>query len=88
MWRFNQDAFASRIHLSVWGNRNKQGKFDWAGAVLDSAIISGITLCTGLGTLASSGAFSPEGLVVLFSAVGVEFLSLLAAKRRLLAKPC
>lgn len=54
------------------GHRDKQGKFDWASAVLDALIISGITFFTGLGTLASSAAISPTSFCVLLSAVETE----------------
>jgi hypothetical protein len=68
MLKLNYEVLTSKIHLSVRGHTNKQGKFDWTSAVLDAGIISGITLFTGLGTLASSAAkdlvcklFTPEG---------------------------
>jgi hypothetical protein len=83
MWVLNRELITSKIYLSVKGQRSKNGKFDWSGAVLDSAIISGITLFTGLGTLASSGGLSATGVCVLFSAVGAEFLGILATKRGL-----
>jgi hypothetical protein len=74
MLKPNYQEFVCKIHLSMRGHRDKQGKFDWTSAVLDALIISGITFFTGLGTLASSTAISPESLCVLLSAVGAEFL--------------
>ena len=68
------------------GHSDKRGKFDWTSAVLDAAIINGITFFTGLGTLASSCAITPESLCVLLSAVGAEFLGILATKRGLVQK--
>jgi hypothetical protein len=70
------------------GQRDKKGKFDWSSAVLDAGIISGITLFTGLGTLASSSAISFTSVCVLLSAVGAEFLGILATKRGLVQKNC
>ncbi len=88
MLKLNYETLACKIHLSMRGQRDKKGKFDWSGAVLDAGIISGITLFTGLGTLASSAAISPTSLCVLFSAVGAEFLGILATKRGLVQKNC
>jgi hypothetical protein len=51
--KLNFEVLTSKIHISVRGHTNKQGKFDWTSAVLDAGIISGIILFTGLGTLAS-----------------------------------
>jgi hypothetical protein len=86
MLKLNYENFVCKIHLSMRGHRDKQGKFDWASAVLDAGIISGITFFTGLGTLASSCAITPESLCVLLSAVGAEFLGILATKRGLVQK--
>ena len=86
MLRLNYEVIAIKIHLSLRGQRDKQGKFDWSGAVLDAGIISGITFFTGLGTLACSAAISPTSLSVLLSAVGAEFLGILATKRGLVEK--
>jgi len=86
MLKPNYGNFVCKIHLSMRGHRDKEGKFDWASAVLDAAIISGITFFTGLGTLASSAAISPISLCVLLSAVGAEFLGILATKRGLVQK--
>ncbi len=86
MFKLNYDEFLCKIHLSMRGHRDKQGKFDWNSAVLDAGIISGITFFTGLGTLASSAAISSTSLCVLLSAVGTEFLGILATKRGLVQK--
>jgi hypothetical protein len=86
MLKLNYEEFVGKIHLSMRGHHNKQGKFDWASAVLDASIISGITFFTGVGTLASSCAIWPESLCVLLSAVGAEFLGILATKRGLVQK--
>ena len=86
MLKLNYEEFVGKIHLSMRGHHNKQGKFDWASAVLDASIISGITFFTGLGTLASSCAITPDSLCVLLSAVGAEFLGILATKRGLVQK--
>ncbi len=88
MLKLNYESVTCRIHLSLKGHKDKQGKFDWTGAVLDASIISGITFFTGLGTLASSCAISPMSLCVLLSAVGAEFLGILATKRGLVQKAC
>jgi hypothetical protein len=86
MLKLNYEEFVGKIHLSMRGHNNRQGKFDWTSAVLDASIISGITFFTGLGTLASSYAITPESLCVLLSAVGAEFLGILATKRGLVQK--
>jgi len=88
MLKLNYEEFACKIHLSMRGHRDKQGKFDWASAVLDALIISGITFFTGLGTLASSAAISSTSLCVLLSAVGAEFLGILATNRGIVQKSC
>ncbi len=86
MLKVNYDEFVGKIHLSMRGHCDKQGKFDWTSAVMDAAIISGITFFTGLGTLASSYAITSNSLCVLLSAVGAEFLGILATKRGLVKK--
>jgi len=83
MFTVNRELIISKIQLSLRGQRTQKGKFDWTSAVLDAAIISGITLCTGLGTLASSNALTANSACILFSAVGAEFLGILATKRGL-----
>lgn len=86
MLKLDYEVLASKIHLSLKGHRDSKGNFDWTSAVLDAGIISGITFFTGLGTLASSAAISPMSLCVLLSAVGAEFLGILATKRGLVQK--
>jgi hypothetical protein len=86
MLRLNYEVIASKIHLSLRGQTDSEGKFDWHEAILDAGIISGITFFTGLGTLASSAAISLTSFCVLLSAVGTEFLGILAAKRGLIQK--
>jgi hypothetical protein len=86
VFKLNYETLTYKIHLSLRGQKDKKGKFDWSGAVLDAGIISGITFFTGLGTLASSAAISPTSICVLLSAVGAEFLGILATKRGLVQK--
>jgi hypothetical protein len=86
VFKLNYETLTCKIHLSLRGQKDKKGKFDWSGAVLDAGIISGITFFTGLGTLTSSAAISPTSLCVLLSAVGAEFLGILATKRGLVQK--
>jgi hypothetical protein len=88
MLKLNYETLTCKIHLSVRGQKDNKGKFDWSSAILDAGIISGITLFTGLGTLASSCALTPMSICVLFSAVGAEFLGILATKRGLVQKNC
>lgn len=76
-------GITSKIQLSLKGSVKPDGKFDWGSAVLDSAILSGITFCSGLGALAAAGAVSSTGLIVLVSTVGAEFLGIIATKRGL-----
>ncbi|MCL2172109.1 MAG: hypothetical protein LBH62_03615 [Nitrososphaerota archaeon] len=85
MFSFN-DSFnklVNRIHLSFKGSRTVDGKFDWKNAILDAAIISGINLFTGLGTLAAIGDLDINALFVLVATVGAEFLGVITAKRGL-----
>ena len=86
MLKLNYEDLVCKIHLSIRGQRDAKGKFDWSSAILDAGIISGITFFTGLGTLASSAAISPMSLCVLLSAVGAEFLGIMATKRGLVQK--
>jgi hypothetical protein len=88
VFRPNYEALACKVHLSFKGRRNKHGRFDWGEAVIDAGIISGLSFFTGLGALAASGSVSVVGGVVLLCACGAEFLSILAAKRRLIPKSC
>jgi hypothetical protein len=85
MFSFNAsfNKWVNRVHLSFRGSRTVNGKFDWKNAVLDAAIICGINLFTGLGTLAAIGDLDINALFVLISAVGAEFLGVIAAKRGL-----
>jgi hypothetical protein len=39
----NYEEFVCKIHLSMIGHKDKQGKVDWASAVLNALIIGGIT---------------------------------------------
>lgn len=80
-----REFLVSHIQLSLRGQKIDNGDFDWVNAVLDAAIFSGITLCTGLGTLASSNALSATSVGVLVCAVLAEFLGILATKRGLVA---
>jgi len=73
----------NRVYLSFRGSRTVDGRFDWTNAVVDAAIICGINLFTGLGTLAAVGNLDINALFVLVSAVGAEFLGVIAAKRGL-----
>ena len=65
MLKLNYEEFACKIHLSMRGHRDKQGKFDWASAVLDALIISGITFFTGLDFGILVLAISPTSFCVL-----------------------
>ena len=84
MYSLDRTIFENKIHLSVKGRRKQNGKFDWAEATCDSALISGITLCTGLGSLAASNAITTGSMVILLTAVVAEFLGFIAAKRGLI----
>jgi hypothetical protein len=76
-------SFSGRIHLSIRGQRDARGRFDWQEACLDASIISGMTFFSGLGALAAAHAINLDGLIVLLCLTGGEFLSVLAAKRKL-----
>ena len=77
-------ALRCNVTLSVRGRRAANGEFDWKNAVMDALLISGGTFFAGLGALAAQG-ISLEGFVVLVSATGLEFVSVLAVKRNLTA---
>jgi hypothetical protein len=73
----------NRVYLSFSVSRSVDGKFDWKNAVVDAVVICGVNLFTGLGTLAAVGEVDIKALFVLVSAVGAEFLGVIAAKRGL-----
>lgn len=76
-------TLSSYVHLSIKGRRTAEGRFDWGEAAVDAGIISGLTFFTGLGALAAGHAVNVDGLLVLFCSTGAEFLSVVAAKRKL-----
>lgn len=83
MLKLNRSLITSRIHLSIKGQLTSDGKFDWKEASTDAGVLSSITLFAGLGALAASGALNLLGIVVLLSAVGSEFMGIIATKRGL-----
>jgi hypothetical protein len=88
MLKLDYESFACKIHLSLRGRRNKQGKFDWSEACVDGGILCGITFCTSLGGLAAAGSLNIASLLVVGCATAGEFLLFLASKRGLVQRPC
>ncbi len=88
MFKLNYEALACKIHLSLRGQRNSEGKFDWSEACIDGAILCGITGCTNLGILVATHNVTQDGLIILGTAILGEFLLFLATKRRLVPKKC
>jgi len=84
MWKFNSSSFFCKITLTVQGRRTVEGKFDWENACADAAILSGITLCSGIAALAGSQALTLNSFCILACTVGGEFLGFLAVKRGLI----
>jgi hypothetical protein len=82
------ESLTCKVNLSVRGRRNKHGKFDLGEAAIDAGIMSGLSFFTGLGGLAAGNSINPVTLTVVVCAAAVEFLSILAVKRRLIVKSC
>lgn len=59
---------------------NSEESFDWADAVADSAIMSGITFFS---TLAATSVIGQSSLVAAGIAAALQFFTILAIKRKL-----
>jgi hypothetical protein len=69
--------------LSVKGQNDSNGKFDWANAIVDAAILALFTLFTTLGGLGITGGITARDLLAAGIAAGIQFFAVLAAKRGL-----
>jgi len=73
--------------LHRFGKNNPNGSFDWGDAVLDAAIMAGLTFFTTLGGLAVTDLIrSPVGWVAAGIAAASQFFLVLALKRGLVKK--
>jgi len=74
--------------LSRNGKNGEDGKFDWADAILDAAIMSGLTFFTTLGAMGATGLITDmkQTLLAAIISSGTEFFAILAMKRKLVKK--
>lgn len=74
--------------LSRNGKNNTDGSFNWADAVCDAAIVSGLTFCVVGGSMATTGIlYTQSGITSLILSTLGEFFMFLAVKRGLREKP-
>ena len=74
--------------LSLKGTNNADGSFNWRDAIIDAAIIAGVTFFSSLGGMALAGIPSLEICFPALIAAGTQFCLTLAIKRGLReAKP-
>lgn len=76
--------FLNHISLSAKGTVNSvTGTFNWADALIDSAIIAAGTFFVGLAALTGAGSLNIDGMITLCASTGTEFVGFLAIKRGL-----
>jgi len=76
----------SRKILTLRGENNADGSFDWGGAIIDSGIMGALTFFTALGGMAAVGMPTRESLVAAGIAFATQFFITLAVKRQLREK--
>lgn len=69
--------------LTIRGNNNPDGSFDWSDALIDAGIYAGTSFFTALGALLSQGPLTLHGFSVVACAAAAEFLGFLVAKRKI-----
>ena len=72
--------------LSVKGQNDSNGKFDWKNAIIDAGILALFTLLTTLGGLGMTGGIGTRDLLAAGIAAGIQFFAVLATKRGLMAQ--
>jgi len=69
--------------LSVHGQLNSDGSFNWKDALIDAGIMAALTFFTALGGLGATGAISVREILAAGIAGATEFFMVLAIKRGL-----
>lgn len=74
-----------KLRLTLKGSLNGNGCFNWAEAILDAGIMSGISFMATMGGLGASGLLAnpQQGILACTIAALGEFFAILAAKRGL-----
>ena len=72
--------------MTIRGQNNADGTFDWQGAIIDSAIIAGVTFFSTLGAGTVTGLPTQDALVAASIAAATQFFITLAIKRGLRKK--
>ena len=72
--------------LTVRGNNDPDGSFDWKNALMDAGIMAALTFFTALGGLGATGAVAGRELLSAGIAAATEFFLMLAIKRGLRPK--
>ena len=72
-----------RVTLTIKGKDNVDGGFDWSNALIDAAILCGITFAVGFSPIMSDGVATVAEVSNLVCAVVLEFLGFLGLKRNL-----
>lgn len=65
-------------------NPEEKKKFDWKEAIIDAGILSGITFFTTIGGTSAVGVQGPNGIVAAGISAVLQFLTILAVKRKLI----
>jgi len=73
--------------LTIKGQNNSDGSFDWRNAFLDAGIMAALTFFTALGGLGATGAIAGREVLAAGIAAATEFFLTLAIKRGLREKP-
>ena len=69
--------------MSLRGENNADGSYDWEGAVTDSAIMGAVTFFSALGGMSAVGIPTTESFVAALIAGATQFFIALAIKRGL-----
>jgi len=69
--------------MTLRGENNSNGTFDWEGAIIDSAILGAITFFSALGGMSVIGVPTRDSLVAASISFATQFFIALAIKRKL-----
>lgn len=72
--------------LSISGKNNEDGNFDWKDAVIDAAVMGGLTFCTSLGGMSVISPITEQTVIGAAVAAATQFFLVLAIKRGLREK--
>ena len=70
-------------YMTIHGKNNAAGEFDWEGAIIDAAIIAGVTFFSTLGAGTVTGVPTTMALMGASIAAATQFCITLAIKRGL-----